>query len=691
MGSVGSTARRRPVERPDRNTRYFAALAAASRRLSGSLDREAVHRAVVREVLDVLEVDAVTMRVTTPDGRLPIVAAAGLGARAARRLPDFGVDEAWFRRLRRTRRPWVRDDVEPEMTYPPALRYRASAVVPLVQDRTVVGLLSAVRKEPRPWHTDEVAFLEAVAGQAAIALHNADVYEESERWAAQLAVVQASVSRMNRLTSVEEIGQAVVEETRRVVAYHNCRVYVIEPPDDLVPIAFKGEVCHYLEIPMDVLRTKVGTGFTGWVAVHGEALLINDANADPRGSTIPGTDEVDESMVVVPMRFDDRVIGVVTLSKLGLHQFDARDVRLMQILSDAAGTAIQSARALEESKRASGRMQRLLALSSDLSRSLDPLTIADLIARHLCQAAGADEAAMSYWDRTNDRLLSWGYYPEPEPGVIEPAYALADFPATRRVLEQQATMFVDVADPAADPAETAELRKNGFAELVMLPLVATGDSIGLVELLGAGPMQLEPATLDLVRAMANEAAVVLENARLYEAARNLADRDPLTNFLNHRSFHERLGEELLRAQRGRRPVALAMMDLDGFKLVNDTRGHQVGDQVLRWTADRIRSALRASDIPARYGGDEFVVIFPDTDVAFARNAAQRLLDAFAAEVFQPAEGGAVPIGISIGLAAFPSDARTPSDLIGAADRALYAVKRNGGGGSSAASDLGEAA
>ena len=159
MRYVGSSARRRPTDRPDRNTRYFAALAAASRRLSGSLDREAVYRAVVREVLSALDVDAATIRVTTPDGRLPVVAAAGLGAHAARRLPEFSMDETWFRRLRRTRRPWVRDDVEPEMSYPPALRYRASAVVPLVQDRTVVGLLSAVRKEPRPWHTDEVAFL----------------------------------------------------------------------------------------------------------------------------------------------------------------------------------------------------------------------------------------------------------------------------------------------------------------------------------------------------------------------------------------------------------------------------------------------------------------------------------------------------------------------------------------------------
>ncbi|HVQ23427.1 MAG TPA: hypothetical protein VMT36_09145, partial [Candidatus Saccharimonadia bacterium] len=79
-----------------------------------------------------------------------------------------------------------------------------------------------------------------------------------QRWAAQLAAVQASVSRMNRLTAVADVGAAVVEETRRVIDYHNCRVYLLEPPDDLVPIAFHGEVGAYEEIPLDLLRTKVG-------------------------------------------------------------------------------------------------------------------------------------------------------------------------------------------------------------------------------------------------------------------------------------------------------------------------------------------------------------------------------------------------------------------------------------------------
>jgi diguanylate cyclase (GGDEF)-like protein len=675
----------------DRNARYFAALASAARRLSGSLDRASIHGAVVHEVMRALEVDAATIRVVTPDGRLPIAARSGMGARQARAMPEFTTEDAWFRRLRRLQRPWVRADVDHAAIYPPRFPYHESAVVPLIQAGEVIGVLSAFRREPHAWSRDDLAFLEAVAGQAAIALRNADVYEQSQRWAGQLAVVQASMARMNRLTSSEEIGQAVVEETRRVIAYHNCRVYLLEPTGELLPIAFKGEVGTYEEIPMDLLHTRVGVGFTGWAAEHKEALLIHDANLDRRGAKIPGTDEVEESMVVVPMMFDDQVLGVVTLSKLGLRQFDERDVRLMQILADAAATAIQSVRGLDENERATARMQRLLAMSSDLSRSLDPLAVAELIARHIGQAAGADETTISYWDRATDCVLTWGRYPRRPADEPPMGYPLASFPSTRRVLEEQTTVLLDAASPDADPAEAALLRPLGYAGLVMLPLVEAGRAIGLVEMSSRAVLRLDTATLDLVHAMANEAAMMLENARLYEDARNLADRDPLTNFLNHRSFYQRLGEELLRAQRSRQPVALMMMDLDGFKLVNDTRGHQVGDEVLRWTAERIRSAIRASDVPARYGGDEFAVILPDADVALARSAARRILEAFGDDVFAAGSGASVPIGVSIGIAAFPSDARTPADLVGAADRALYQVKRGCGGNAVAVSDVNEAA
>ena len=163
----------------------------------------------------------------------------------------------------------------------------------------------------------------------------------------------------------------------------------------------------------------------------------------------------------------------------------------------------------------------------------------------------------------------------------------------------------------------------------MLPLVAKGQSIGLVELVCERDRSRSTTSgCGLARTMANEAAMALENARLYEEARKLADRDPLTGFYNHRFLHERLGEEVVRTQRARRPLSVLMLDLDDFKLVNDTFGHLFGDRVLTWTAELIRSTLRASDIPARYGGDEFAIILPETDGDEARRAAERILEAF---------------------------------------------------------------
>ena len=222
------------------------------------------------------------------------------------------------------------------------------------------------------------------------------------------------------------------------------------------------------------------------------------------------------------------------------------------------------------------------------------------------------------------------------------------------------------------------LRRDGKRGLLMLPLVAKDQSIGLVELFATTPVQLTDQRLQLARTMANEAAMALENARLYEDARNLADRDPLTGFYNHRFLHERLGEEVVRAQRARRPLSMLMLDLDDFKLVNDTFGHLFGDRVLTWTAELIRSTLRGSDIPARYGGDEFAIILPETDHDEARRAAERILEAFREKAFVGEQRGPVPISASIGVATYPQHGRTPTELIAASDGALYTVKRDGG-------------
>jgi len=347
---------------------------------------------------------------------------------------------------------------------------------------------------------------------------------------------------------------------------------------------------------MRVLACRIGEGFTGWVAQHGKPILVNDANRDPRGATIVGTDDVDESMLVVPMRHDGVTIGVITLSKLGLHGFGSDDLRLLTILADQAATTIGSARLLTRTQDLAGELRRLLDMSAELSGSLDPRQVAELMAGHLARAMGVEECLISYyprqvaelmaghlaramgveeclisyWDRGAGRVESLGTFPAHRLSEIAPFFDVLGYPETLRVLERQDTVIIDADDPNADVAEVELMGREGTRILAMLPLIAKGQSIGLVELISNGTVTFDDERLGLARTMANEAAMALENARLYEDARNLADRDPLTGFYNHRFLHERLGEEIVRTQRARRTMSVMMLDLDDFKLVSSS-------------------------------------------------------------------------------------------------------------------------
>ena len=495
---------------------------------------------------------------------------------------------------------------------------------------------------------------------------------------AQLAVLGHAARRMSVGATPGEVGLAVVEEIRRVIPYHNARVYLVEG-EDLVPVAFEGRFGAYEQVDVDILRTKVGQGFTGWVALHGTPLKVDDARHDPRGMTIPGTDDVDESMLLVPMHHDDRLLGVITLSKLGLHGFADDDQRLLLILADQAATAFAGNASLAETRRLAEELRQLLDMSSALSRSLDPKDVAQLLAEHLALAVGAERAQISDWDPAQARVRTLGCYPPEHRRAVDDYYALAEFPLTARVLDEGIIATVDADDPDADPAEVGELRRESRRGLIMLPLVAKGSAIGIAEITSSGRPTDDPTKITLARTMAHEGAMALENARVYEAARDLADRDPLTGFFNHRYLHERLSEEVVRAIRTRRALSVVMLDLDDFKLVNDTFGHVYGDRVLVYVAETIRASLRASDVAARYGGDEFALILPETSVHEAASIAERIQAGFGAHPFVADGRSPLPVATSIGIASHPGHGRTATELIAAADSGLYAAKAEGGG------------
>jgi diguanylate cyclase (GGDEF)-like protein len=181
--------------------------------------------------------------------------------------------------------------------------------------------------------------------------------------------------------------------------------------------------------------------------------------------------------------------------------------------------------------------------------------------------------------------------------------------------------------------------------------------------------------LAAARRVAPDLGLGLRRAEEMDQLREQAFIDPLTDCYNRRGFDERLHVELLRARRYERPLALMLVDLDGFKRINDEFGHQAGDHVLRRFAALLGTVFRTTDLVARYGGDEFAVIFPETSRAGALLLAERTRGQ-AAALFPDAEIPRV-VTASFGVAAFPADAAAADDLLAGADQALYDAKSGG--------------
>jgi diguanylate cyclase (GGDEF)-like protein len=243
---------------------------------------------------------------------------------------------------------------------------------------------------------------------------------------------------------------------------------------------------------------------------------------------------------------------------------------------------------------------------------------------------------------------------------------------------------VVVHDAAADPRWGDLEQDYGVRarSVLCVPLETRRRVLGVIEVVnkkgdGEG---FTPRDLSLVTRLAGFAAIAIENARLYQQTKMLTLTDELTRLYNTRFFTQYLEADIKRCRRYKTSVSLIFLDLDHFKIVNDRHGHLMGSQLLREVADVLRRGVRDVDIVARYGGDEFIVILPETRLEAAAFVAERLRQAMNDHVFLVGEGLAARLTASFGVASFPETCSSEEELIRLADQAMYRVKnrtRNG--------------
>jgi diguanylate cyclase (GGDEF)-like protein len=214
-----------------------------------------------------------------------------------------------------------------------------------------------------------------------------------------------------------------------------------------------------------------------------------------------------------------------------------------------------------------------------------------------------------------------------------------------------------------------------IGSIIGIPLKVGSTVVGVMNLSRSTLGGFSSSELRLLSLLSDQAAVAISNASLHQMISRQAYSDTLTGLPNRRALDERLEEEVLSARKNNYSFAVIMMDLDGFKAVNDTYGHSVGDDVLRLVFGQMARGVRTTDFLARYGGDELTLILSQTELMSAQIVTEKIIEGMKKLKYRLPDGRRLKLGISGGIALYPVHARSGPDLLRAADGALYHAKR----------------
>jgi two-component system cell cycle response regulator len=387
--------------------------------------------------------------------------------------------------------------------------------------------------------------------------------------------------------------------------------------------------------------------------------------------------------VVKPINPEEVLARVAThLALRDLHQrLRSANATLHTQLEELARANAELQREVERRHAAEAAAERLLAAERRRAAGLDALRDAITAVSGALDLASVRETVL---DRARTLLdASWGALAHPlASGERLRVATLHGLP--------QGIQGMAVPQGSGMIGEAAATRRVVSGNRPFAPHLRVGQALAAPMVVGeslegvimvANPETAHPFDGEderLLELFAQQAAAALQNARLFEEVRHLARTDPLTGLYNRRHFFELAQRELERVRRAHGVMAIILLDIDHFKHVNDTYGHQAGDQALRYVADLLREGLRAADVSARFGGEELVVLLPDTNLSRAAAVAERLRGTLS-QLRLATERGEVQLTASFGVAALEHEQLSLSldTLIARADEACYAAKESG--------------
>jgi diguanylate cyclase (GGDEF)-like protein len=389
------------------------------------------------------------------------------------------------------------------------------------------------------------------------------------------------------------------------------------------------------------------------------------------------------SIMAGPVQIQDRFLGVVYVdSRIARGVFARDDAEILMAISSHIGIAQETARAAKlevdiESERKKRELAEIIRrTTAEMAATFDPSQVLERLLEGIQKVVEADRAVAC--------LLEDGVFEHfaehlDSGTTVSPACEwVSSDPRIERVLD---TALPQVSGPTSssqhEQSDALSSEVDGEYSWLCVPILSRGQLAGILLVERDVPDAYGQDHVQLVLALAGQAGVAIENARLFTEVERLAVIDDLTQLPNRRRLFEVAEAGFKSARRYHRPLSVIMLDIDHFKKVNDTYGHAVGDKILRSVADRCAQALRETDTIGRYGGEEFVVVMPQTPLREAREHVAERLRAAVADQPVDTDKGPVTVTISLGVAEIGSVDDDLDGLLNRADEVLYDAKEAG--------------
>lgn len=374
-------------------------------------------------------------------------------------------------------------------------------------------------------------------------------------------------------------------------------------------------------------------------------------------------------VVAVPITTRSGTIGLlVFLQRSGDEPLRPLEQTYLRLLAKAAAVSMENARLYEAERQHAHELEAVYNASLSLTASLNLEQVLDAILQSIfTMIQDAKDAHIFLYNGNSLQFgaaLWWN-------GRRELLVTPRENGLTATVARRGETIVVSDMQ-AHSLYQQAPNTWNG--SIIGLPLKIGLRVVGVMNVARVKKVGFQQEEMRLLRLLADQAAMAIENARLHDLIRHQALTDPLTGLPNRRFFDQRLNEEIRRSMRYQHPFVLMIMDLNGFKEINDRFGHPAGDAVLKQLAALFRSRMRDTDFLARYGGDEFAFILPETSAEDAKKLIRHLQKLMRETRFAISGGEERVLSGCFGFALFPSNASSSDELISVADQMLYVFK-----------------